>query len=39
MLRRLNQDLMKSFQSDQDDEQENPIKLDLTDRGVVHQCL
>ena len=34
MLRRLNQDLMKSFQSDQNDQQENPIKLDLTDQGL-----
>ena len=34
MLRRLNQDLMKSFQSDDQNQQENPIKLDLTDQGL-----
>jgi chemotaxis protein MotB len=31
MLRRLNQDLIKSFQTDSD---ENPVKLDLTDDGL-----
>ena len=33
MLRRLNQDLIKSFETDQSD-QENPVKLDLTDQGL-----
>src|SRR5579863_6133108 len=33
MLRRLNQDLLKSFQTD-DQNQENSIKLDLTDQGL-----
>jgi chemotaxis protein MotB len=33
MLRRLNQDLLKSFQSD-DNQEENPVKLDLTSDGL-----
>src|SRR5208337_2507528 len=34
MLRRLNQDLLKSFQSDPENQEENPVKLDLTADGL-----
>jgi chemotaxis protein MotB len=34
MLRRLNQDLLKSFQSDAESQDENPVKLDLTSDGL-----
>src|SRR5579863_3091841 len=33
MLRRLNQDILKSFQSDENQD-ENPVKLDLTSDGL-----
>jgi chemotaxis protein MotB len=34
MLRRLNQDILKSFQSETDSQDENPVKLDLTSDGL-----
>src|SRR5579863_9409436 len=34
MLRRLNQDILKSFQSETDAQDENPVKLDLTSDGL-----
>jgi chemotaxis protein MotB len=34
MLRRLNQDLLKSFQSDSENQDDNPVKLDLTSDGL-----
>ncbi len=34
MLRRLNQDVLKSFESDSQNEDDNPVKLDLTDGGL-----
>jgi chemotaxis protein MotB len=35
MLRRLNQDLLKSFQSDSENQDDNPVKLDLTSDGLT----
>jgi chemotaxis protein MotB len=34
MLRRLNQDLLKSFESDSENQNDNPVKLDLTSDGL-----
>lgn len=34
MLRRINQDLMKSLESGSDDKEESPVKLDLTPEGL-----
>src|SRR5580704_16646732 len=34
MLRRLNQDLLKSLQSESEDKDQSPVKLDLTPEGL-----
>src|SRR5271165_2769459 len=34
MLRRLNQDLLKSFQTNPDEKDDSPVKLDLTSEGL-----